>query len=524
MRVLTRRWTDGFLDQSLAPGSCRIQPEAWVNLMPVEDMYFIRTPTLRLLANYRKEIGFRNVVSKVESRFRERGRNQKWVSCGIGTIIEVSDIPEVANPTLGSGLRVVFLAPAHPRCMERIVLPVQLVRKSTSTSRLDAGRIRFFSDVPGILGTADAVNSLLGWTPDSGVTLDSTALEQVLSATEQFLRCTPSTPRRLPLGSAITEKTPPPPTPPKPKPTACLMGYGNYAKTVIVPGVASTLNVVHIHELDPTQIGPCPNRQTAWDTSPVLRPECHPDVVLVAGYHHAHTPLAVDALSRGATVVLEKPLATTPEQVDQLLQAVQSSTGQLFACFQRRYLPFGRFIRQDLELSSGEPIDYHCIVYEEPLPLLHWYRWPASRTRLTSNGCHWIDHFLYLNNFVTARRMQVTRSRNDALAVTLELENDAFFTMVLTDRGSPRIGVQDHVELRSTSATVRISNSTLYVAERRDRVVRRERAGRLEAHATMYSAIGDAIIRGDCGDTALSIRVTAETVLQAEECARRALA
>lgn len=514
MRILTRQWTGGFLDQSLLPGSCRIQPHDWVNVRRVEDMYYVRRPTLRLLVNYQKEIGVRNVGTKIRSRLREKGRNQKWLSCGMGTIMEVADLGGAVHRPLAVGVRVVFVAPSHPRCMERIVLPVQLLRQTSSPTAGEEGLVRFFAEAPALLSTADALDSLTAWTPDSGASLDAIGLEEVLSAVEAFLGTNPSPSRQLPTGTVVTESTSPTP---RPTPTACLIGYGNYAKTVILPAVAPLLNVVHIHELDPTQIGPNPSPATGWDTSPVLRPECHSDVMLVAGYHHTHATLAIEALSRGAAVVLEKPLVTTLEQLNELLRTMESSSGRLFACFQKRYLPFGRFIKEDLGVASGEPIDYHCIVYEEPLPLLHWYRWPNSRSRLTSNGCHWIDHFLFLNDFVGVRRVEVSRGRNDAVSVSMELENDAYFTMALTDRGSPRIGLQDHVELRSAQATVRISNSTRYIAERGDRVVRRDRARRLDGHAAMYKAICDAVLRGEDGDTARSVRVTAGAVLRAEE-------
>lgn len=513
MRILADRWTDGFLDEALVAGSCRVEPQLWLNVRRVEGMHFIRSPGLRILWNYWREIGTRDVVLKVASRRRERVRNERWLSCGFGRVL-ATDQPDV----LEAGTQVVFIAPSHPRCMERVVLPVALMRPTSMVLPRLQGRLLHVADAE---IAHDAMRSLEGWTGYSGVELDSKVLEQALNTVEAACGVVnAATGRHLRTGTPVTERSAPPEsTRPVPigGPTACLIGYGNYAKTMILPNVRPRLTVRHVHEIDPTQIGPRPNPAFTWDTAPILRPACDPDVVLVAGYHHTHAPAAAAALDRGISVMVEKPLATSFDQLDRLLQAMDRSTGRVFACFQRRYLPFGGFIRADLGVGPTDPVDYHCIVYEEPLPALHWYRWPTSRSRLTSNGCHWIDHFLFLNGFVGVLDGRTIVAGGGVVMVRLELVNGAVFTMTLTERGSARTGLQDYIELRSARGTVRIANSMRYTAERDNRVVRRLRCRRLEAHAAMYRSIADAVRRGDAGDSRRSVEMTARQVLRLEE-------
>ena len=86
-------------------------------------------------------------------------------------------------------------------------------------------------------------------------------------------------------------------------------------------------------------------------------------------------------------------------------------------------------VLSDLGVAPGEPVSYHCIVYEVPLPELHWYRWPSSRSRLISNGCHWTDHFLLLNGFAEPVAYDVVESSDGMVNVTVELANGAVFTM-----------------------------------------------------------------------------------------------
>jgi hypothetical protein len=174
-------------------------------------------------------------------------------------------------------------------------------------------------------------------------------------------------------------------------------------------------------------------------------------------------------------------------------------------------------------VGPGEAIHYHCIVYEVPLPRLHWYLWPNSRSRLTSNGCHWIDHFLFLNDYAAVRRSDLFVAGDGTISASLELENGAVFTMTLTEHGSERIGVQEHVELRAGGSTVRMVNGGLYEAEGPDRVLRRRRINKMESYFRMYRTIGRAVAEGRPGDSLRSIEVSTGAVLGLEELLRRAL-
>jgi predicted dehydrogenase len=285
---------------------------------------------------------------------------------------------------------------------------------------------------------------------------------------------------------------------------------------VILPNVRRHLDVVAVHELDPLQMGRTPFDDVARDASGTLRDGERYDALLIAGFHHTHAPLALAALAQSAAAVVEKPVATSHTQLMQLLDALDQKPGRLFECFQRRYTRLNDFAREDLEVSAGDPIDYHGIVYEVPLPDRHWYRWPNSRTRLTSNGCHWIDHFLFLNGFSEPRELHVTVGPREIVNVSIELTNGAYFTMTLTDAGSERIGVQDHVELRANGRTVFVENNARYHAEGRFGVLRHCSVHKLEAYTRMYREIARQVATGETVDARRSLRVSAGTVLELE--------
>jgi predicted dehydrogenase len=360
---------------------------------------------------------------------------------------------------------------------------------------------------------------LAGWSSFAGRTLDLPSCDAALDDAEQLLRdmdwcaadrLAPSaspaaTVREGEANATQTERA---------RPRGTLLGYGNYAKIAILPNVRDYVSITRIHEIDPLQM-PLGDRSVTWDTSPQLSDRDAGQVVFIAGFHHTHAPIAVEALRRGAYAVAEKPVVTDRAQVRALTDAMRSIP-RFFACFHKRYSPFNAWAREDLQAGDGDPISYHCVVYEVPLPARHWYRWPSSRSRLVSNGCHWLDHFLFLNHWSPVSRRGLDVARNGTLSVWAELENGAYFTMVLTDLGSERIGVQDYIELRANGRTVRMTNGSRYEAEDGARILRRVRRNKMESYARMYRSIAEAVARGEDGDSVESVERSCGLVLDLE--------
>jgi len=518
MRCLQRgKWVGSSLDYHREAREYRIRVLAFANLERLTNLYFVRPRSARLLWNYLSQVGPVDVWRKVASRLQERFRNEKYVSLGWGEILES---PAGGRHDLGE--RVLFVAPGLPACVERVVLPEALIAAAEDLVPPVASspEILYLPLGAGVLPSGDWWETVRRWDSQSGFELgdeDATAIEAGLAEIARKLDWSGA--RRLPMSAeaAITEfragrtvRTH------SRRKRAVLFGYGHYAKTNILPNVGRFIGVDRVHEVDPTQIPLDRGGIASWDTSPHPGPADDHDVFLIAGYHHTHAPLAVAALRRGAYAVVEKPVAVSRDQLTDLMAAVADAPAGFFACFHKRYSPLNDFALYDLGQPPGAPIDYHCIVYEVPLPELHWYRWPNSRSRLVSNGCHWLDHFLYVNGFCAVRSFDLGASPSGVIHCSVTLENGAYFTMVLTDKGSERIGLQEYVELRAGEVTVKIVNNARYMAEDRDRVIRRARINKMLPYKRMYRRIAEQISRGEGGDTLQSLRVSAGLVLDLE--------
>jgi predicted dehydrogenase len=113
------------------------------------------------------------------------------------------------------------------------------------------------------------------------------------------------------------------------------------------------------------------------DASPEEALHRRPDVVLVCTPAATHVPMALKALQAGAHVFVEKPLSTTLEGIEALVQQVQSD-GRIFQVgYQLRYHPAMKRTQQILQSGRlGKILTAHA---EFGLYLDRW--WPGRDYR-----------------------------------------------------------------------------------------------------------------------------------------------
>jgi predicted dehydrogenase len=298
---------------------------------------------------------------------------------------------------------------------------------------------------------------------------------------------------------------------------AVLFGWGHYARTCIVPSVEPHLPIASIHEIEAASIPQEPGIYR-WSTSPGPDPEDRSaSAWFLAGYHHHHTSLAVQALERGIPAVVEKPLVTHREDLARLLDVRATHPDvPLFIGFHRRHI-LGSFVRRDLGVGDdSSPLHCHAIVHEIPLPEHHWYNWPESGSRLLANGSHWIDHFLWLNPGSGVEHARARRMRSGQLLVELELENDACFSLTLSDHGTSRGGVRELTEWHRGAHTARLIDQS-YRFEREDRVVHEAHLDEAQVYRVMYGEFCRAILANEPGETPEELGRTWEVMIALEE-------
>ncbi|HOQ15691.1 MAG TPA: hypothetical protein PLQ27_02630, partial [Candidatus Paceibacterota bacterium] len=180
------------------------------------------------------------------------------------------------------------------------------------------------------------------------------------------------------------------------------------------------------------------------------------------------------ALKQGAYAVVEKPVAMDYGELEEIKKMLAEVGPKIFVGFQKRYSIFNQWALKDLGVKPGEPISYHSIVYEISQPKYFWYTWPVSRSTFLANGCHQIDHFLYLNDFSQPKNFEIKLLQDRAIEVWIELENGAVFTTTFSEKGSTRIGPRDFIELKVSHRNVRITDNISYLSEDDSRIIRKK--------------------------------------------------
>lgn len=522
MKILIKnKWQDNFLDYYRLKREYRIKVLAWKNLEKIEDAYYVRPKSLKMIFQYLPVVGFYGLWKKVLSRLREEQRNDKYISLGIGEIIETGEGCDFLEKEI-----VAFLAPFHPKLVERITLPKELIFK------IDPNIFSFIKKneiiyLPLKDKNGDSFNNkdnkwwkeITAWSIYSGqeVPLDlQRKIKDNLIKELQSSNWLEGVKFNIEIASPVKEvleRTRKKNI--KSKKTGVVFGYGNYAKTNIIPFSKKYIHITTIHEIDPTQIWIKDAQK--WDTSPFPRNNEKYDVFFVSSYNHTHIPITLYALRQGAYVVVEKPVAMDYEELESLMNVLQVVGPKLFIGFQKRYSIFNKWALRDLGVVYGEPISYHSIVYEISQPKYFWYRWPVSRSTFFANGCHQIDHFLYLNNFSKPKNYDIKLLQDNSIEVWIELENGAVFTTVFSEKGSVRIGPRDHIELKTPHHNIRIVDNILYISEDDSKIIRKKKVTKTHSYRNMYQTIAKKIFLNEEGDSLNSIFTSTKLMLDLEE-------
>lgn len=186
------------------------------------------------------------------------------------------------------------------------------------------------------------------------------------------------------------------------------------------------------------------------DPDDVLRDDAT-NVVFIATRHDTHASLAAQALRSGKAVFVEKPLALTREQLDEVLAAADDND-QLMVGFNRRFSPHTARVRGALAGAGALVINIR--VNAGPIPADSWVHDPAAGGgRLLGEVCHFVD----LAQAIAGARIRrvytasigfpdpASRLR-DNLCVNLELTDGSIASIAYTSAGDVALG-KERVEV-----------------------------------------------------------------------------
>jgi predicted dehydrogenase len=179
-----------------------------------------------------------------------------------------------------------------------------------------------------------------------------------------------------------------------------VIGAGNFGVRTLIPAIKAAgarLRTVASGKgtsaaITAKQLG---FEQAATDPDAIMQ-DAAIDTVVVLTRHDSHARYAIRALDAGKHVFVEKPLALTETELDDVCAAAERAGRVVMVGFNRRFAPLARTLRADLANRAG-PAALVLTVNAGRIPRDHWTQDPAvGGGRIVGEACHFIDLARYL--------------------------------------------------------------------------------------------------------------------------------
>ncbi|MCI0467515.1 MAG: bi-domain-containing oxidoreductase [Beijerinckiaceae bacterium] len=240
------------------------------------------------------------------------------------------------------------------------------------------------------------------------------------------------------------------------------IGAGNFAGSVLIPAFRAQEKVTLAAVAAATGLSAAAAAKKfgfARATTDVAEVMADPgiDTVVIATRHNLHAGLAAQALARGKHVFCEKPLATDPAGLEDVIEAHDASPGQLCAGFNRRFSPFIRRAQEAFHGRSG-PLVMLYRVNAGMIAKDSWIQSEEGGGRVVGEVCHFIDTMVALCGALPEHLDAVTaKDHADALAVQISFADGSIGTIVYSSLGDPSFP-KEYLEVFAAGCVVTVDD------------------------------------------------------------------
>jgi predicted dehydrogenase/threonine dehydrogenase-like Zn-dependent dehydrogenase len=182
-----------------------------------------------------------------------------------------------------------------------------------------------------------------------------------------------------------------------------VLGAGNFANAVMLPVLKKTPSVELVSISSASGLhADFASKKYGFKYSAASENEILSDpqvnTICILTRHHLHAEQVLRGLQAGKNVFCEKPLAISPDQLDQIKQQILSNETSplLMVGFNRRFAPLTKKLYEFIKLRQ-EPLLATYRINAGSIPLTHWVQDPAlGGGRLIGEACHFIDLLTFL--------------------------------------------------------------------------------------------------------------------------------
>jgi predicted dehydrogenase/threonine dehydrogenase-like Zn-dependent dehydrogenase len=280
------------------------------------------------------------------------------------------------------------------------------------------------------------------------------------------------------------------------------VGAGNYASSMLLPHLAKlpTANLVHVAT---TKSLSAINAQRKFgfttastDSSSVLEDDSL-DAIFIVTRHATHARLVCRALETGKAVFVEKPLALTREETDQIAETVKrTGNDRLMVGFNRRFAPLFTEMRKGFG-PAVVTSSTRYLVNVGPLAKDSWYlNEQAEGSRFVGEGGHFIDTLAWWVGSPVEEVYAVRGPEKGDLQATLRFANGASGTIAYLTGGNVRFP-KETMDATGSGRSARLDNfKTAAVWTGRGKSITKARGGQDKGQRSEMEAFVEAVRTG----------------------------
>ena len=257
------------------------------------------------------------------------------------------------------------------------------------------------------------------------------------------------------------------------RPVMGFIGAGNYASRVLIPAFkaagAQLHTIVTAGGINSVIHGEKAGfAQASTDMEKMLVDPAINTIAIVTR-HDSHARFVSKALSAGKHVFVEKPLAITMDELEEVRAAYQTAHQQgngpqLMVGFNRRFAPQVQKMKSLLG-AVKEPKTFIMTMNAGAIPSSHWTQDIATGGgRIIGEACHFIDLMRYLAGSpivsIQARRMgdsPAVEVCEDKASITLGFEDGSFGTILYLANGASSFP-KERVEVFAAGRVLQLDN------------------------------------------------------------------
>jgi predicted dehydrogenase/threonine dehydrogenase-like Zn-dependent dehydrogenase len=286
-----------------------------------------------------------------------------------------------------------------------------------------------------------------------------------------------------------------------------VLGAGSYATAVFLPVVAKTGGVrktaiASASGLSARQAAQRFGFASAGSSEEEILAAQDTNVIAILTRHQHHARQVLAALRAGKHVYCEKPLAITPQELQEIAAALDEPGLPLLAVgFNRRFAPFALKLRDFLNQTS-EPFIAHYRINAGYIPLNHWTQDPAQGGgRIIGEGCHFIDFLTFLAGAapvsVSAQALPDNgRYRQDNVLINLTFPDGSLGSIAYLANGDKSVPKERIEVFRGGRVGILDDFRRLECVSGGQRQVLQSRLGQDKGHRAAWAAFLTAIRQG----------------------------